>query len=291
MSHQGRAGLDPVSVIRLVLIGLVVAAATWVAMPISSAVSVIGDEEAERYVGSGAVLLPTSVDRGIRYQAATCVGCRWKVTTPCLRDEEHSDAGCRGTILGCPQGREVSRAWLARPGGDFEAVGLFCPTDGEVTSVAEATAQVRGTFERHIPALEVSCLPARGVVVGIPVHCRSLQPSSQVSWLDSIAGFSIQTSAQASWVWDFQQRRLDGAVVGEWSHVVDRPGGVYPEWGIRQGFTIPGTHGIHVRARWRGHFTVDGLGPFPVSPDLEQRAGLLVPTGSALGVVRGAATD
>ena len=60
-------------------------------------------------------------------------GCRWKVTKPCLREEEHSDAGCRGKILGCPQGREIGRAWLATPGGDFEPVGLFCPDDGEVT--------------------------------------------------------------------------------------------------------------------------------------------------------------
>ncbi len=254
----------------------------------SWAVSVVGDEEAERYVGSGAVLLPTSVDRETRHQAARCVGCRWKVTTPCLRNDEHGDAGCRGSILGCPQGREISRAWLARPGGEFEPVGLFCPSDGEVTSVADAAARVRGGFERHIPALRVHCAPNRGVVVGIPLHCHSLQHSANISWSDSVAGYLVQTSAVATWEWVFQQHLRVGGVASNWSHVARQPGGPYPHPGVRQAFATAGTHGVQVRARWRGEFTVDGLGPFPISPDLEQRAALSVPTGSALAVIQGA---
>lgn len=255
--------------------------------PSSGAVSVIGDEETERFVGSGAVLLPSTVPGTTRIHASTCVGCRWKVTAPCRRDDEHSDAGCRGTILGCPQGREIGRAWLARPGQDFEAVGLFCPSDGEVTSVADATARVRGEFERRIPPLRVKCAPQRGVVVGIPLHCHSLQPSARLSWVDSVAGYSVQTSAVATWEWNFQQHHPAGGLAGGWSHVAREPGADYPAAGIRQGFSIPGVHSVEVRARWRGAFTVDGLGPFPISPDLEQRELLQVPTGSALGLVRG----
>jgi len=261
---------------------------TVIGLSPSSAVTVVGDDETERYVGSGAVLLPSSVDRETRHQAARCAGCRWKVTTPCIRDEQHGDASCRGTILGCPQGREISRAWLARPGGDFEPVGLFCPSDGEVTSVADAAARVRGGFERQIPALRVHCAPDRGVVVGIPLHCRSLQPSGHVSWSDSVAGYFVQTSASATWEWTFQQHLPNGAVAGQWAHVVRQPGGAYPGPGIRQAFTVAGIHGVQIRARWRGVFTVDGLGPFPISPDLEQRAVLRVPTGSALAVIKGA---
>lgn len=273
-----------VGVALTALMALVAALDTTAASP-SAAVSVIGDDEAERYVGSGAVLLPSTVSWGVRAQASTCVGCRWKVTAPCLRDEDHSDAGCRGTILGCPQGREISRAWLARPGGDFEPVGLFCPSDGEVTSVVDAMTRVRGGFERNIPGLSVDCEPGRGVVVGIPMHCRSLQPTSLVSWTDSVAGYSVRTTATASWEWTFRQRGPSGADAGQWFHVVDQPGSSYPDWGIRQGFTIPGMHWVDVRARWRGTFTVDGLGPFPIAPDLEQHARLRIPTGSALGVI------
>ena len=73
-------------------------------------VDIIGDDEADRFVGSGAVFLPSTVSAARRQEAAWCHGCRWKVTTPCLREDEHSDAGCRGSVLGCPQGREIGRA-------------------------------------------------------------------------------------------------------------------------------------------------------------------------------------
>lgn len=267
-------------------VGLALTLAGALHAPTSSAVSVIGDEEAERFVGSGAVLLPTSVGWSDRVHASTCVGCRWKVTAPCLRDDEHGDAGCRGAILGCPQGREIGRAWLARPGQDFVPVGLFCPSDGEVTSVADATERVSGQFVRNIPPLSVKCAPEQRAVVGIPLHCRSLQPSAQVSWVDSIAGYSVHTSAVATWHWNFQQFLPSGATAGEWSHVAVQPGGDYPGLGVRQGFTVAGVHLIDVRAHWRGTFTVDGLGPFAINPGLDQRARVQVPTGSALGIIR-----
>lgn len=252
----------------------------------SSAVSVIGDDETERFVGSGAVILPAVVDPATRAFASRCPGCRWKVTTPCRTDEEHGDAGCRGTILGCPQGREMNRAWLARPGADFEAVGMFCPSDGEVTSVAQASSRVRGGFERFIPALAVECAPTRGAVVGIPLHCRSLQPSGLVAWTDSVAGYQVHTSAHATWTWTFVQQPADGGRAGRWSHVTTDPGRAFPDRAVSQGFTAPGIHRVEVLARWRGTFTVDGLGPFAVDSDLNQRVDLDVPTGSALGVMR-----
>jgi hypothetical protein len=251
----------------------------------SSAVSVIGDDETERFVGSGAVILPAVVDPATRVFASTCPGCRWKVTAPCRRDDEHGDAGCRGTILGCPQGREINRVWLARPGADFEAVGMFCPSEGEVTSVAEAASRVRGGFERFIPTLAVECAPTRGAVVGIPLHCRSLQPSGNVAWIDSVAGYRVRTSAHARWTWTFVQQPGDGARADRWSHVVTEPGRPFPDKAVRQGFTAPGIHRVEVMARWQGTFTVDGLGPFAVESDLHQRVDLDVPTGSALGVM------
>ena len=266
-------------VIAMVMVGAVGSGGTV------HAVDVVGDQEAERYVGSGAVVLPGSVERETREYASTCVGCRWKVTAPCLSDDGHGDAGCRGSILGCPQGREISRAWVARPGGDFEPVGLFCPSDGAVTSVADAGQQVSGGFERRIPALTVSCAPPRGVVVGIPVHCHSQQSTAYVSWTDSVAGYTVETSARATWEWTFRQRTANGVAAADWHHTTGEPGSAYPGPGVRQSFTKPGMHQVQVVARWRGWFTVDGLGPFPIHPDLEQRAALSVPTGSALGVL------
>ena len=43
-------------------------------------VDIVGDDEADRFVGSGAVFLPSTVSVARRQQAAWCHGCRWKVT-------------------------------------------------------------------------------------------------------------------------------------------------------------------------------------------------------------------
>ena len=249
----------------------------------ATAVEVIGDDEQDRFVGSGAVFLPRTVSGSARVTAATCHGCRWKVTTPCLRSDEHSDAGCRGSILGCPQGREIGRAWLARPGGDFEPVGLFCPTDGEVTAVADMNVRVAGSMARNVPALAPVCSPHRGVVVGIDLHCRSGQDTAVVSWRDSIAGFTIDTTARATWKWSFLQEGLSGPRT--WVHSVDFPGADYPRAGIRQAFTSAGQHVVDARATWQGTYVVDGLGPFTVPEQVRQNARIQVPVGSALGVL------
>lgn len=254
--------------------------------PRAAAVTVVGDQEAERYVGSGAVLLPGTVHEETRQYASRCAGCRWKVTAPCSSEVAGADAGCRGNVLGCPQGREISRAWVARPGADFEPVGLFCPSDGEVTSVAEAGEQLRGGFEHRIPPLQVTCAPPRGAVVGIPLHCHSLQPTAHVRWTDWVAGLRVDTFAQATWDWAFQQNDVNGVRSQQWHHQWGEPGQAYPGNGVRQSFSAAGVHQVRVSARWRAWFSVDGLGPFPISPELEQRALVTVPTGSALGILR-----
>ena len=41
-------------------------------------VDIIGDDEADRFVGSGAVFLPSTVSAARRQEAAWCHGCRWR---------------------------------------------------------------------------------------------------------------------------------------------------------------------------------------------------------------------
>ena len=41
-------------------------------------VDIIGDDKADRLVGSGAVFLPSTVSAARRQQAAWCHGCRWR---------------------------------------------------------------------------------------------------------------------------------------------------------------------------------------------------------------------
>ena len=48
---------------------------------------------------------------------------------------------------------------------------MFCPHDGEVTSVADMSTRIRGDIVEKVPPLAPECLPARGAVVGIDLHC------------------------------------------------------------------------------------------------------------------------
>lgn len=254
------------------------------AVPMSTpvlGVEVIADDELDQYSGSGSLILPSAISASSRQRAASCVGCRWKVTLPCRRDDDHQDAGCRGVILGCPQGREVKRAWVAAPGRDYEPVGLFCPTDGEAVSVEEATSAIRGTFRHRIPALRPICEPPRGVVVGIPVHCRSGQPTAEVAWSDQVVGYSVRTRARARWTWVFDAKRGEPVSVAA---VI--PGEAYPRPGVQHVFGVAGPSRVAVMATWDGEFFVDGLGPFPITPELTQQVEFNLPVGSALGVIR-----
>jgi len=268
--------------LRVVILGVTALALAVIgAIPPSQGVEVIGDDERDLYSGSGAVILPSAVSAHRRQQAASCPDCRWKVTMPCQTQDGFQDAVCRGFVLGCPQGREIKRAWLATPGRDFEPVGLFCPSDGEAVSVAQATQAVRGAFSRALPALRPVCEPPRGVVVGIPVHCRTGQPSAQVGWQDQLLGYAVTTSARASWSWNF--------VSATGQHVVVPsaiPGGAYPSPAVQHAFPVAGVNRVRVTATWAGRYFVDGLGPFPIEPNVTQQARIEVPTGSALGVVR-----
>ena len=191
--------------------------------------------------------------------------------------------------MGCPQGREIGRAWLARPGADFEPVGLFCPHDGEVTSVADMSTRIRGDIVEKVPPLSPACLPARGAVVGIDLHCRSGQSSARLGWSTTVVGHAVLAEASATWSWAFEQRARAGVstptATREWVHAVGFPGGVYPDRGIRQAFTDVGRHLVRVQSAWRGRYWVDGLGPFDVQDPVRQEHAWEVDVGSAVGVL------
>lgn len=252
-------------------------------------VNIVGDDETDRLVGSGAVFLPSTVSAARRQQAASCHGCRWKVTALCLREDEHSDAGCRGSVLGCSQGREIGRAWLARPGADFEPVGLFCPDDGEVTSVADMSTRIRGDIVERVPPLEPECLPARGAVVGLDLHCLSGQPSARLGWSSTVVGHAVVAEGSATWTWVFRQRARGVSSTptptAQRVHTVGFPGRAYPEAGVRQAFTDAGRHRVQVRSAWQGRYWVDGVGPFDVHDQVRQGDVWEVGVGTAMGVL------
>ena len=275
-------------VLALMIVTLALAGPTG---PAAASVDVVADPQSESFVGTGAVLLPSTVAQHTRSEASRCVGCRWRVSTGCSLPHGSGGRGqdlvCLAPAHRCSDGQPPRQVWFARPSHDFEPVGIFCPSDGNVTSVQDATRHVRGGFEHRIPPLAVTCEPGRGVVVGIPLHCRSGQPGATVAWSDSVAGFTVHTRAEASWEWTFRQATNAPGSNATWTHRTREPGREYPSPGIRQAFSRPGINSVEVIARWRGEFTVEGLGTFPIEDELQQRGRLNVPTGSALGVVRG----
>lgn len=256
-----------------------------------ASVDVVGDPQSESFVGSGSVLLPSTVAQHTRSQASRCIGCRWQVSSGCSTGDDPGagaqDVVCLAPAHRCTDGQPPRQVWFAGPSQDLRPVGIFCPSDGDVTSVADATRQVRGGFAHRVPQLAIACEPGRGVVVGIPLHCRSGQPSATVAWTDSVAGFTVHTRAVASWEWTFRQVGNGARSEVTWTHRSSEPGRAYPSPGVQQAFGRPGVHAVEVVARWRGEFTVEGLGTFPIHDELEQRGRLNVATGSALGVVRG----
>ncbi len=279
--HRHKTGARLLVAALVCLVASLTFAALQPAAEPAVGVGVIGDDERDLYSGSGAVILPTSVSASTRHRAASCPGCRWKVTMPCLVDDGHQDAVCRGVILGCHQGREIRRVWLATPGRDLEPVGMFCPSDGEAVSVAEATSTVRGGFTHRLPALGPVCEPPRGAVVGIPLHCRSGQPAAQVEWNDQVVGFAVRTRARARWSWQFAPARGEPVTVR-----TGDPGGAYPRPGVQHAFSVAGPSRVSVQAAWDGEFWVDELGPFPITEQVTQQAQIDIPIGSAVGVIR-----
>ena len=277
------------------VLALMVLAVLGPLAPAAASVDVVADPQSESFVGTGAVMLPSTISQQTRSEAARCVGCRWQVTTECRAvggagdraGDRAGDLVCLAPAHRCSNDQPPRQVWLARPGQEFAPVGIFCPSDGTVTPVEDATREVRQGFEHRIPPLSIACEPGRGVVVGIPLHCRSGQASAVVAWSDSIAGFTVHTRAEARWEWTFRQATTALRPEVAWTHRTREPGRSFPSPGIRQAFTGPGVHSVEVVARWQGEFTVEGLGTFPIQTELEQRGRLRVPTGSALGVVRG----
>ena len=109
-------------------------------------------------------------------------------------------------------------------------MGLFCPHDGEVTSVADMSTRIRGEMVENVPPLAPECLPARGAVVSIDLHCRSGQSFACLAWSSTVVGHAVVGEASATWFWAFEQTARAGVstptATREWVHTVGFPGGV-----------------------------------------------------------------
>jgi hypothetical protein len=245
-----------------------------VAAPAAPAADVHGDDERDRYVGSGGLILPGGVDDDTRHEVSRCGGCGWRLTSPCLDaglgNAFDGQSACLSVVRGCPGLRELLRAWTRPVGGQWHEVGLVCMERTTPITVEQVDRAVAARFSAEVAPLGPAGQPGRGVVTQLPVLFDSGQPAGPQRRVFRVLGESVTLTAWPSWTWDFG----DGAAMD-----TTDPGGRFPHDAVSHVYRRAGEFVVHVDSRWTAEFTVDGLGPFPVSEDLAQRASLQVRVG------------
>jgi hypothetical protein len=136
------------------------------------AADVHGDDEADRYVGTGGLVLPRSVARHTRAEVAGCASCEWRLTTPCVESPAgvafSGQAVCQSVVRGCPGGEQLVRAWFRRGAGPWDEIALICRADGPPPTIAAIEGRARERFVRSRRAARL--LPAvHGVLAQLPV--------------------------------------------------------------------------------------------------------------------------
>lgn len=243
------------------------------------ATDVYGDDAGDRYVGTGGVLLPASVDPGVREGAAECPDCEWRFSTPCLLPAGNPFPGssaCASVTRGCPGGQEFLRLWLQRPGEPWREVGLLCLAPGGPVTIPDLAAGARARLAQDLPALRPAAEPPRGVVTRLPVAFRAGQPEGGLTWSVDIAGRSVRLDARPSWTWLFG----DGARLR-----TSRPGGRFPDLSVSHAYRAAGPVVVRVVATWQATFEVDGFGPFEVVDQVVQEASLALAVGEGRAVL------
>lgn len=236
-----------------------------------AAVDVVVEED--RYVGTYAIVTPGAVDDTSRRQLSECDDCAWRFAAPCR--VESGGNGCTSVVRGCPAGRELLRLWFTQRGQDWEDRGLVCLLESDIVPVARVGTDVRDRFERRVPGQDPSCEPGAGAVTQVPLVCTSGQGGATPVWNDSLLGLDVRIQTSPAWTWDF-----DAGV----RLVTNVPGGTYPDMSVSHTYRTPGARVIRVTTEWRGSYTADGLGPFPL-PTIRQVTDLPIVIGQARAIL------
>lgn len=267
------------TIAALTIAALAFAALAVLAGGPAHAADVHGDDGADRYVGTGGLILPASVPAVTRVTVASCRDCAWRLTTPCIEPAlgtPFSDQpGCTSVTRGCPGG-ELLRAWFRGNGSDWRPIGLVCLGPGGPLTVDGVSEAVRDRVERAVPPLRPSAQPPAGVLAQLPVVFVSGQPGGAQEWEMSLPAARVDVRATPRWVWSFGDGgRLSTA----------DPGRRYPVGGIGHVYRAAGVRAVEVTTEWSATFTVAGLGPFPVDEPVRQSAALEIVVGEGRAVL------
>ena len=233
---------------------------------------VVGDDERDRYVGTGSVFLPGDVPDDSRQIASDCPGCDWKATIVC---EMVSASSCRGDARLCQGESEYLRFWVKRPGEDWRMMGMGCVGPGGPPTRTAVDTQATERFIAALPPLAPRAQPPLGAVVTLPVGLRSGQrPPVDRAW--EVAEMRVVLHVSPLWEWRFG----DGTGLR-----TTQPGDRWPRLTVSHAYARPGSYRVRVVTTWTATYTVDGLGPFPVAQAVHQGKGLRLRVGEARAVL------
>lgn len=251
-----------------------------VAVPAVPTADVHGDDERDRYVGTGGLLLPASVDSTTRTTVAACADCGWRLTSPCvLSPLGHAFDGqspCMSVVRGCAAGDQLLRSWFHGGGQAWREIGLVCISASGPLTVSEVGRATRERFEQDLPALAPTSQPHAGIVAQVPVVFATGQVAGGSRHSYRVMGTDVALTAVPSWVWDFG----DGAALQ-----TDMPGGRFPLTSVTHPYRRAGTYAVGVTTRWLATFTVGGLGPFRVDEAITQARQFAVVVGEGRAVL------
>jgi hypothetical protein len=223
-------------------------------------IGVTPDDDRDRFVGTGGVVVDQPSYGTDRAQSYVCPGCVWRTSPAC---DDTGEGDCLEVIRGCPADMRKVRVWLTRPGEPERMVGWACIGRRGPVTPEQVEVRVRDRFVRRVPPVRPACQPDSVAVVGIPVICRSGQPGALPVREFTLARRQVRLTVRPRWTWTFEP----GRVV-----VTSNPGGVWPDTSVSHTYLRAGSRAVDVRVVWTGTYTIDGAGPYAVDGSISQTA-------------------
>jgi len=232
-----------------------------------------GDDERDRYVGTGGLLIRRGGSTSTREQVADCGDCVWILRDYCLVGSDD----CRSASSPCVPGDFPYRVLFGRTRTSVTQVAVTCVGPEGPTTVRDVTNRLSDRFERAAPPLRPRAQPDGVALVGVPSIFAVGQPN-RMSSVASILGWRVTIAARPQWCW-----RFDGATRAS---CTTNPGGRWPNVGVTHAWSRPGGVTVRVTSTWRGSFTIEGFAPRPLGGQLvRQSESLAIAVREARGVL------
>lgn len=265
-SSLGVSNVHLVRFICLALVTVTICATVIIQSSTARGTDVVGDDEQDRFVGTGSLLLPPGISESGRNSAAQCPGCRWRAVQTC---DPSTPTACRGAARLCPNDALWLKIYLAQPGQDWQVIGSDCFGPGGPVSRVTAEVRISETLAESVPRLRPTVRPPGGILPHLPVHVESGQSALPRQWNWQIVGLNVMVEATPSWWW-----RTGVSQVGP----VRDPGMsfVYRDAGMRS---------IDVSTTWTARYWVHGIGPLAVTGQVRQYESVTFTVGEARAVL------